>query len=113
MWLEPSASAGKLNSVLRHSRDPIKPTGDVSACQNGENPEGDQTLNTSDSLVSPLRLVVNGFSARLLEMVLSPRDRLTSSLFWSAKEIEGYGGKETSANLAAILEALLTLDVGF
>ncbi len=64
------------------------------------------------SVVSP-EVVVNRNLVRFLEMVLSPRDQLTSSLIWSAKEIEGYGGKETSANLAANLEVLLTLDVGF
>ncbi|MBA7533043.1 hypothetical protein ES705_25278 [subsurface metagenome] len=32
--LEPSTSAGKLNSVLHHRTDPRKPTGDVSAREN-------------------------------------------------------------------------------
>ncbi len=49
--------------------------------------------------------VVNRFLARLLEMVSPPRDRLPSSLFWSAKDEGGYGGGKTSANLAAKLSS--------
>lgn len=49
----------------------------------------------------PFAGVVNQKSARLLELGLSPQNRLPSSGFWSAKEIEGLGGKETTANLAA------------
>ncbi|MBA7638500.1 hypothetical protein ES703_46156 [subsurface metagenome] len=46
--------------------------------------------------------VVNRNLARLLELVSSPRDKLASSLAWSAKDDGGYGGKKTAANLAAI-----------
>lgn len=57
--------------------------------------------------------VVNRNLARFLEMVSSPQNKQTSSIIWSARDDGGSGGKKTSANLAAILEVLLTLDVGF
>ena len=52
-----------------------------------------------------LLVVVNQILARLLEMVLGPRDETPSSLFWSAKESGGYGDLKPSANLAAICMA--------
>lgn len=58
-------------------------------------------------------VVVNRFLVRFLEMVSPLRGRLTSSIFWSAREGRRYGGGKTSANLAATCEVLLTVGVAF
>ncbi|MBA7548810.1 hypothetical protein ES705_41278 [subsurface metagenome] len=47
-------------------------------------------------------VVVNGFLARLLELVFPSRDQQPSSLFWSAKDWGKHEGGKTAANLAAI-----------
>ena len=47
-------------------------------------------------------LGVNRNLVRFLELVSSPQYQLTSSLFWSAKEGGGSGGRKPAANLAAM-----------
>jgi hypothetical protein len=63
---------------------------------------GTDVANARALLAVFAALVVNRNLARLLEMVSSPRYSLASSIFWSAKEDGGFGGKKTSANLAAM-----------
>ncbi len=58
-------------------------------------------------------MVVNRISARLLERLGVFVIRLAYSEIWSARESRKARKPETVANLAAILEVLLTLDGAF
>ncbi|MBA7479574.1 hypothetical protein ES707_15008 [subsurface metagenome] len=70
---EPSARAGKLIERLTSNADLVGPAFDVSACQNGKNPEGvPQTKTLAVVCVVFLAVGVNGFLASVLMGSLPP-----------------------------------------